>query len=151
MEIPTYCRKFLRELIIFITFKGFLIDICKGRREVFYFFVWCLFFLMFLVKEFQSRKGIRERRSILGIYSNLTISQVRKCTQKGEACSLGFLAPLPISIVFLFKKCLWWHFLGGPVVKTPHFGAGGTSSIPWWVTKIPHASWQKFKRKKKFF
>ena len=40
-------------------------------------------------------------------------------------------------------------FLSGPVIKTSPSNEGGAHSIPGWGAKIPYASWQKKKKKKK--
>ena len=40
-------------------------------------------------------------------------------------------------------KAYWWNFPGSPGVKAPPSNAGGTSSIPSWGAKIPHACGQK--------
>ena len=42
-------------------------------------------------------------------------------------------------------------FPGSPVVKTPHFTAGGTGSIPGQGTKIPHAVWRGQKKQSVYY
>ena len=39
------------------------------------------------------------------------------------------------------KTCSWGECPGGPVVKPPHFIAGGTGSIPSQGTKIKQTVW----------
>ena len=42
-----------------------------------------------------------------------------------------------------FKIEIYWDFPGSPVVGTLPSIAGGTSPIPGWTARIPHASWPK--------
>ena len=52
------------------------------------------------------------------------------------------------TLIFQMKKLRLRDFLGGPVVKTPHFQCRGMGSIPGWGPKISHAVQVGQKKKK---
>lgn len=49
------------------------------------------------------------------------------------------LCPYAPLALMTFKNYKFWNFPVCPVVKTLCIQCGGFSSIPSWVTKIPHA------------
>lgn len=48
--------------------------------------------------------------------------------------------------VLSLKRVSFRDFRGDPVVRTVHFTAGSSGSIPGWETKIPRAAWRGLKK-----
>ena len=70
----------------------------------------------------------------------------RQAPEAGNSTAWCGLSALEVGPV---RRQLNQDFPGRPVVKTPHFSAGCTVSIPGVETKILHASWLNQKKKKK--